>query len=145
MAWAFSSQTTSWPRAQHPGRPTEISRVENGCACCRNWKPRRAAYHAEARLYYTSSIVDDNFEVGYIQAERRFPYDLTGFLRWEDSIGASDSQYLKLFEEFARVRYIGGVRWDFAKRQALTLQLGNTHTLNGHFDDVRLQWSAAFF
>jgi hypothetical protein len=110
-----------------------------------NWKVQGTLYHADARLYYASSTVNDNFDVGYVQAERRFPYDLTGFLRWEDSIGASDSQYLKLFEEFARIRYIGGVRWDFAKRQALTLQLGSTHTLNGHFDDVRLQWSAAFF
>jgi hypothetical protein len=46
---------------------------------------------------------------------------------------------------FARIRYVGGVRWDFAHRQALTLQLGSSHTLDGKFDDIRLQWSAAFF
>ena len=81
-------------------------------------------YHVDARLYYASSIVNDNFDVGYIQAERRFAHDLTGFVRWEDSYGASDSQYLQLFEQFARIRYVGGLRWDFVDRQALTLQLG---------------------
>lgn len=116
-----------------------------GTYAAENWKLQGTLYHADARLYYTSSLVKDNFDVGYVQAERRFKHDLTGFVRWEDSIGTGDSQYLQLFEEFARIRYIGGVRWDFAARQALTVQFANTHTLNGHFNDVRLQWSAAFF
>ena len=37
-----------------------------------------------------------------------------------------------------------GLRWDFVRRQALTLQLSDTNTLDGHFSDIRLQWSAAF-
>jgi hypothetical protein len=110
-----------------------------------NWRVQGTVYHVDARLHYASSIINDNFGVGYIQAERRFAHNLTGFVRWEDSISAGDSEYLKLFEEFARIRYVGGVRWDFAHRQALTLQLGNSHTLDGKFDDIRLQWSAAFF
>jgi hypothetical protein len=110
-----------------------------------NWRIQGTFYHVDARLHYVSSIIDDDFSVGYLQAERRFTHDLTGFVRWEDSIGAGDSKYLQLFEQFARIRYVGGVRWDFASRQALTLQLGNSHTLTGSFSDVRLQWSAAFF
>ena len=79
-----------------------------------NWQVQGTVYHVDARLHYASSIINDNFGVGYIQAERRFAHDLTGFVRWEDSIAAGDSEYLKLFEEFARIRYVGGVRWDFA-------------------------------
>jgi len=109
-----------------------------------NWKISGTVYHADARLYYVGSIINDNFDVGYVQAEMRFPHELTGFVRWEDSSG-TDSQYLQLFEEFARIRYIGGLRWDFVSRQALTVQFGNTHTLNGKYDDIRVQWSAAFF
>ena len=109
------------------------------------WKVMGTFYHADARLYYPTSTISDNFEVGYLQAERRFRHSLTGFVRLEDSIGAGDSRYLKLFNEFVRSRYLGGVRWDFAARQALTVQFENTHTLNGRFNDLRLQWSAAFF
>jgi hypothetical protein len=43
-----------------------------------------------------------------------------------------------------RQRNVGGLRWDFVQRQALTLQLSETNTLAGHFSDIRLQWSAAF-
>ena len=110
-----------------------------------SWRAQATVYHVDAHLYYESSLINDHFTIGYLQAERRFAHDLTGFVRLEDSAGASDSEYLKLFEEFARIRYVGGVRWDFAKSQALTLQLGNSHTLTGKFDDIRLQWSAAFF
>jgi hypothetical protein len=116
-----------------------------GTYVAEDWKVQGTFYYADARLYYDTGRVDDNFGVGYLQGEYRFGWNLTGFLRWEDSVGAGYSQYLKLFEEFAAVRYVGGLRWDFARRQALTLQLGNTHTLNGHFDDIRLQWSGAFF
>jgi len=37
------------------------------------------------------------------------------------------------------------LRWDFVDRQALTLQAARSHTLDGHYTDVRVQWSAAFF
>ena len=60
-------------------------------------------------------------------------------------IGAADSPYLHLLQEAGRDKYIGGLRWDFMQRQALTLQLGKTYTLQGHFADVRFQWCAALF
>jgi hypothetical protein len=109
-----------------------------------SWRAQATVYHVDAHLYYVSGTVNDHFTIGYLQAERRFPHELTGFVRWEDSAGAGNSQYLHLFDEFARIRYVGGMRWDFAAHQALTLQLGNSHTLNGKFNDVRLQWSGAF-
>jgi hypothetical protein len=110
-----------------------------------SWKVTATLYHADARLYYTTSMVADRFVVGYVEAERHLAFDLTGFARWEDSSRAGSSRYLKLFDEFARSRHVAGLRWDFAQRQALTVQLSNSHTLNGRFSDVRLQWSAAFF
>ena len=103
-------------------------------------------YHAWTHL--TSPIVTSNsesFGVGYVEAEQRFPHQLTAFARLEESDNAGSSTYLKLFPMFMRQRYVGGVRWDFLSRQALTLQLSDSHTLNGSFSDIRLQWSAAFF
>lgn len=110
-----------------------------------SWKLLATLYHASAELYYTGSVVDDHFTVGYAQAERRLSHELTGFVRWEDAVGAADSPYLKLFEGFDRSRHVAGLRWDFARRQALTLQLTDSHTLLGRFSDIRIQWSAALF
>jgi hypothetical protein len=110
-----------------------------------SWKVNATFYAADSRIYYTTYGHDDSFMVGYLQAEYRLPHDLTVFGRWEDSLGAASSQYLRLFDQFARARQVAGVRWDFVNRQALTLQAGKSHTLQGYYSDVRLQWSAAFF
>ena len=88
--------------------------------------------------------MNGSFGVGYVEAERRLPHDLTGFLRWEGSDNAGDNAYLKLFPMFVRQRGVIGLRWDFVRRQALTVQLSDTKTGEGHFSDIRLQWSAAF-
>jgi hypothetical protein len=116
-----------------------------GAYVAATWRVTATVYYADAQLIRHQSSGAGEFIVGYVQAEQRLVHDLTGFLRWEDSSGADRSQYLKLFEAFARSRHVGGLRWDFARSQALTLQLSDTHTLNGHFADIRFQWSAAFF
>jgi hypothetical protein len=109
------------------------------------WKVTATLYFADAHLHYPDSVLVDSFGVGYIEAERHFPFELTGFARYEQAAGVGNSTYLRLFEQFARSRYVGGVRWDFAERQALSLQLTDTFLMNGHYCDVRVQWSAAFF
>ena len=110
-----------------------------------NWKLTATIYAADSRMYYATHGHDDSFFVGYFQGEYRFAYDLTGFARWEDSVGASSSGYLQLFDRFARARQVAGMRWDFVHRQALTVQFARSHTLEGRYSDIRLQWSAAFF
>jgi hypothetical protein len=109
-----------------------------------SWKLTGTVYRADAHLYYTISVVPANFVVGYVEGERRLPFDLTAFARWEDSAGTGGSPYLRLFE-FVRTRHVAGLRWDFAAHQAFTVQISDSHTLNGRFSDVRLQWSGAFF
>jgi hypothetical protein len=109
------------------------------------WKLQLTVYHAEAEQYFTGASVDDHFTVGWLQVERRLPHELTAFARWEDAANADRSVYLKMFPGFAKSRLLGGLRWDFARRQALTLQVTHTHTLPGEFSDIRFQWSAAFF
>jgi hypothetical protein len=109
------------------------------------WKVTATFYFAQAGLYYIGPEVHDRFGVGYIEAERRFARDFTAFARYEESADVGHSPYLRLFEQFARSRYVGGVRWDFLERQALTTQLADSFLLNGHYSEVRLQWSAALF
>jgi hypothetical protein len=110
-----------------------------------DWKITGTVYSADTRLYYGPHRKDDNFIVGYVQGERHLAHELTVFARWEDSYAASSSPYLQLFRYFARTRRLVGLRWDFIEHQALTVQFANSHTLRGHYDDIRLQWSAAFF
>jgi hypothetical protein len=110
-----------------------------------DWKVTATVYHADARLYYNTSQKSTQFDVGYVEAERRVLRDFTLYARWEDSYGASGSPYLRLFDRFARTRQVAGLRWDFVDRQALTLQTARTHSLDGHYSDIRVQWSAAFF
>jgi hypothetical protein len=110
-----------------------------------SWKLTSTVYYTDTRLFYSATPANDSFIVGYLQAEKRFAHELTGFARWEDSSGAQSSPYLRLFQQFARSRRVVGLRWDFIDRQALTVQFANSHTLDGHYSDIRLQWSAAFF
>jgi hypothetical protein len=111
-----------------------------------SWKVLATLYAAQADIHYLGfAAYDDRFGVGYIELERRFARDFTAFGRYEESAGTGNSPYLRLFEQFARQRYVGGLRWDFIERQALTSQFTDSHVLNGHFKDVRLQWSAALF
>src|SRR4029077_3551922 len=115
-----------------------------GIYAAADWKILATWYHARANLCSPVSSTGENFGVGYVEVERRLPHDLTGFLRWESSADAGESIYLKLFPMFVRQRNVLGLRWDFVSHQALTLQLSDTNTLDGHFSDIRLQWSAAF-
>lgn len=110
-----------------------------------SWKIFATCYYVQSELYYVDRLIHDRFSVGYVQAEKRLPRQFTAFGRIEASVGASDSAYLRIYQEAGREKYIGGLRWDFMQRQALTLQLTKTYTLQGHFADVRFQWSAALF
>ncbi|MBV9344208.1 MAG: hypothetical protein JO341_03270 [Gammaproteobacteria bacterium] len=108
------------------------------------WRLLAVLFHADARLFFDATPSrGDSFALGYTQAERRFGHDLTAFVRLEGTAQAADSRYLGLFPAYPRSRQLAGVRWDFAPRQAFTLQLTNSHTFTGHFADVRVQWSAA--
>jgi hypothetical protein len=110
-----------------------------------SWKIFGTWYYVRAGLDYADHLVHDRFSVGYLQVEKRLGHDFTAFGRVETSVGASDSPYLQLYQEAGREKYIGGLRWDFMQRQALTLQLTKTDTLQGHFADIRFQWCAALF
>ena len=110
-----------------------------------SWKIFATYYYVGTELHYVDRLPHNHFSVGYLQAEKRLGHEFTAFGRIEASIGAADSPYLHLFPEAGRDKYIGGLRWDFMQRQALTLQLTKTYTLQGHFADVRFQWCAALF
>ena len=116
-----------------------------GTYAATSWKVLGTVYYAKANMHAASPGMDHYFVVGYVQAERQLQHEVTAFARLEESSDAAQSRYLRLYPTFARARYVTGVRWDFAHRQALTLQGTDSRTLSGHFKDIRLQWSAALF
>ncbi len=105
------------------------------------WHVQATVYDIEVRLSGLQ-LRHEQFGAGYLQVERQLPRALTAFGRIESSTKAGDSVYATLQRrEFELRRGLGGLRWDFAKRQALTLELAHAATLAGRFNEARLQWS----
>jgi hypothetical protein len=111
------------------------------------WRIIGAAYYVNVEL--DRPTPDESFISGYAQAERQLPHELTAFVRVEDSARMQRSRYVaQLDEHSADVdltirRQAGGLRWDYARRQALTIEFGHETSLSQRANEVRLQWSAA--
>jgi hypothetical protein len=110
------------------------------------WRVIGAAYYVDVAL--DSTARDESFISGYVQAERQFPHGLTVFGRWENSSRMQESSYVALFDDhdgdidIALRRNAAGLRWDYARRQALTIELSHVVSLKQQSDEIRLQWSA---
>lgn len=111
-----------------------------------NWRVSSNFMYFDIDMHYANSTVDDEFFLGYVQAEYEASEAWTFFGRTEFGDGEDDSVYLSLLPAVVAHRQMLGVRWDFAKRHALTLEIADTSqqadTL-GHdsFKEARLQWS----
>jgi hypothetical protein len=104
-----------------------------------------AAYYVTATLHgIQSDYGNDYFMCGYLQVEKSLASQMTVFARHEDAIHSNQAAYLKLFPTFVTTRSVAGLRWEFARRNAVTIQASTSETVAGNsFRDVRLQWSAA--
>ncbi|MGH8263141.1 MAG: hypothetical protein ACRETU_03365 [Steroidobacterales bacterium] len=110
-------------------------------------------WHVNGAVYY----VDTNptvagqaghytgFTTGYLQVEKSVSQGVVVFGRHEDSIHAADALYLDLFPNFVARRTVLGVRWEFHRRQAVTLQVAESHSRVDGYSEFRLQWSGALF
>jgi hypothetical protein len=110
------------------------------------WRAIGAIYYVDVDLDPTAR--DESFISGYIQAERQLPKNLTLFGRLENSSRMQESRYVALFDnhdgniDIALSREALGLRWDYIKRQALTLEVSHVDSLKQHSNEIRLQWSA---
>jgi hypothetical protein len=110
------------------------------------WRIIGATYYVDVALEQAMRV--ESFISGYLQVERQLPYKLTAFSRVENSSRMQESQYVKLFNDqdgnvdIALRRNAVGLRWDYARRQALTIELSHVVSLTQQSDEVRLQWSA---
>jgi hypothetical protein len=105
-----------------------------------------AAWSVVSAVYYVNNDSEDAdidgwFVSGYLQANLTLTGNTSAYARIEDSSHAESSGYLALFPEFIQSKALLGFRWDFATRQALSLELGPAETAADRFNEIRLQWS----
>jgi hypothetical protein len=111
------------------------------------WRVVAAGYYVD--IAFANSAHRESFISGYLQVERRLPKQFTIFGRLEESTRMQESRYVAIFDdadrdiEIAVRREALGVRWDFRRRQALTLEVSHVDALTLNSDELRLQWSAA--
>ncbi|HME37751.1 MAG TPA: hypothetical protein VKG63_02220 [Steroidobacteraceae bacterium] len=110
------------------------------------WRVIGADYYVDAEL--DQAPRDESFISGYLQVERQLPKSFTVFSRIEDSARMQESRYVAQFQDpdgdidIALRRQAIGLRWDYVKRQALTIELSHVVSLTQRSDEVRIQWSA---
>ena len=112
-----------------------------------NWRFASNFVYFDVDLNYQSGDVDDEFLLGYVQAEYQVNDDWTVFGRTEFGDGEDGSTYLRLLPAVVAHRQMLGVRWDFADSHSLTLEIADTSRQgddfeHDHFKEIRFQWSA---
>jgi hypothetical protein len=111
------------------------------------WRLIGAGYYVAAGFDGRSS--DESFMSGYFQAERQLHHQLTAYGRAEDSLRMQQSRYVALFHnnsgdiDITLRRLALGMRWDYARRQALNCELSHVVSLDQRAYEMRLQWTAA--
>jgi hypothetical protein len=112
-----------------------------------SWRIVGADYYVDVDL--DRAVRNESFMSGYLQVEWQLVKRFTVFGRAETSARMQESRYVALFDEhagnidIALRRQALGVRWDYARRQALTLELAHVVSLSREANEVRAQWSAA--
>jgi len=112
----------------------------------RAWHFLGAAYFLQVRYSGFGAAVTERFNAGYWQVERSLPHALTAFGRIEPSSNTQRSRWVQAIggdDDWAYRRDSIGMRWDFARRQALTVEVSRSDTSLARLRELRLQWSAA--
>jgi len=108
------------------------------------WQVHAALYDVAMHLDGPDASRAESFVAGYVQLERQLPHRLTGYAREENSSSAADSIYIQVnHPDFQLRRATMGLRWDFHRRQALTVEVTRGHSVRTDQDAFRMQWSAA--
>jgi hypothetical protein len=108
------------------------------------WRIATAIYDVQLQLHSGASRRAEDFVAGYFQIERELPHQLTAYAREENSAKAGTSLYvLSIGPDFEVRRHLLGLRWDFWRHQAITLELARGRVYSRDQSEYRLQWSAA--
>jgi len=110
------------------------------------WRVIAVDYYVDVNL--DQSNRNESFSSDYLQIERQLPKRFTVFGRLEDSARMQYSHYVALFDDHrgdidvALRRQALGLRWDYVRRQALTIEGSKVVSLTRRSNEIRAQWSA---
>jgi hypothetical protein len=109
-----------------------------------SWRVHAALYDLQMSLSGLEAPRSEDVLAGYCQVERQLPLHLTAYARDENSAHATQALYIVVnHPDFELRRETLGLRWDFLRRQALTIELAHGQTIGYRGFEYRLQWSAA--
>jgi hypothetical protein len=113
-----------------------------------NWS--NDIWHVIAAAYYVDNDSDDPgipldgaFTSAYLQAMYNIGESANVYGRLERTDN-EDAPYLQLFPLYIHQRELLGIRWDFARQQALHVEVSSNRTASTKFSEYRIQWSAVF-
>ena len=81
---------------------------------------------------------------GYLHADYELTSQWTGYMRYEDTLGARDDGYLALFSDFALRRGVVGARFDINPHHAISLETAVIQMPGGMSHSAAIQWSAVY-
>jgi len=84
------------------------------------------------------------FASGYLEGEYRISEDWTLYSRVEQSTGSHGDPYLAFFPKYTKRAYVGGFRFEITDHQALKVEFSRKERMAQSFEEVAVQWSAAF-
>jgi hypothetical protein len=106
------------------------------------WRILANLTYVDNQMIMQTGEQTDTFSAVYFQAEYEIDQKWIIFGRMEDTHDKGDSAYLKLFPYAVLQRNMLGLRYDFYRNNALTLELSKFKTQSDEIDQAWLQWSA---
>ena len=107
-----------------------------------DWMILANATYVDNKMIKQVEEQTDTFFAAYFQAEYALNQEWKVFGRVEDTAGIDNSEYIKLFPFAVIQREMLGLRFDFYRNHALTLEVSKVKTQSTDFDQVWLQWSS---
>lgn len=85
------------------------------------------------------------FYSGYLQLDLKLGGGWTPYARYEGSVNGNDDPYVKLLSPgLANTILVGGLRYEFTSRQAVTLEAVRAEYPHDHYSQFMFQWSGMF-
>ncbi len=108
------------------------------------WRLIGSSFYIHNRMDRASGSQDESFFHAYLHTEYSLNDNWILYGRIEGTLGDDNDAYLALSPGFVEDKILGGIRFDFAKQNALKLEVSGNHTSEDDFGQLVLQWSAIF-
>lgn len=87
---------------------------------------------------------DDYYIPWYLQYERKLTHTYTAYGRIEHMFNADDASAVIAHENLTKKAQVIGLRYDFWKNQALTIEASSVEQTNADLDTISIKWNGVF-